>query len=46
LTHDRIAQSNAVLLIPEGERIEETLGVGILELQRPGLAVVGRFVDS
>src|ERR1019366_928942 len=43
---DRIAEGNAVLLVPERDSIEKGCGVGTLELHHPRLAVVGRFVNA
>src|SRR5207237_608016 len=43
---DRIAQRDAVLLIPKGDGVEEAIAVGVLELQGPGLAGIGRLVDA
>lgn len=37
---------DAVVSVPERHRIEECLGIVILELQRPGDAGVGRLVDA
>src|SRR5262249_53417488 len=43
---DGVAEGDAVLLVPEGDGVEEGRGVGGLELQRPGPAAVGRLVDA
>src|SRR5262249_31173008 len=41
-----VAEGDAVLLVPEGDGVEEGRGVGTLELHHPGPAAVGRLVDA
>ena len=43
---DRIADGDAVIAIPESHAIEKAFGVFVGELQRPGFAGVGGFVDA
>src|SRR5262249_28302964 len=40
-----VAEGETVLLVPEGDGVEERPGLGVLELELPGLAAVRRLVD-
>src|SRR5262249_47242433 len=42
----RVAEGDAVLLVPERDGIKEGRGIIALELQLPRLAAIGRFVDA
>jgi hypothetical protein len=46
LPFDRVAEGNAVLLVPESKGIKKGCRVGTLELQRPRLAAVAGFVNA
>src|SRR5262249_4525547 len=43
---DGVAQGDAVFLIPEGDGVKKSSGVGTPELQRPRLAAVDRLVNA
>src|ERR1022692_1541660 len=43
---DRVAESNAVLLVPEGDGIKKGRRFGAFELQSPRLAAVDCFVNA
>src|SRR4051812_16520085 len=45
-TLDRVAQGDAILLVPERHCVEEPVLVRVLELQFPGLAAISRLVDA
>jgi hypothetical protein len=44
-TAHRIADRQAVLLVPEGQGVEERLTLGVLELLDPSAAAVGRLIN-
>src|SRR5687768_9760332 len=42
----RVAHRDAIILVPARDRIKESLLVLICELQLPGRAAIGGFIDS
>src|SRR6185436_17338006 len=45
LTIDGVAENDAVVCIPKRHRVEKCFRIFILELQRPALSGIGRFIN-